>query len=335
VQTRKIKILGTGKYLPKNTLSAADVAQRLGIETAWVEQHTGVMTRHFVENETASQMGAFAAQAALEDARLTFADIDCLICASGTMEQPIPCTATLIQQAMGETHSGIPAFDVNSTCLSFLAGLDVISYMVAAGRYRRVLIVSTEIASAGLDWDDKESSSLFGDGAAAVVIGPSGAEESSRIVCSNIQTYSHGANFSEIAGGGTRHHATGFHGRDGQNLKRYLFAMDGKKLFKLSAKVLPDFYQKLLAEAKVRTDDLKLVIPHQASRTACTLIRKRLNIPESKFFMTVQNHGNTIAASIPMGLHEAIRQGHLERGDRFMLLGTSAGFSVGGMILEY
>jgi 3-oxoacyl-[acyl-carrier-protein] synthase-3 len=332
VQTRKIKILGTGKYLPENILTAETIGNRIGIGKKWVEQHTGVLVRHFVKHESASEMGALAAKEALKNAGLAFQDIDCLVCTSGTMEQPIPCTASLIQKAMGETSTGIPAFDINSTCLSFVAGLDVMSYMVAAGRYRRVLLVSTEIASAGLDWQDKESSSLFGDGSAAVVIGPSEAEDSSQILCSRIETYSHGANLSEIKGGGTRHPATEF---DPNQVKRYLFSMDGKGLFKLSARVLPGFYEQLLSSAELNTNDLKLVIPHQASKTACQLIRKKLNIPEDKFFMTVHNHGNTIAASIPMGLHEAIQQNKLQRGDRFMLLGTSAGFSVGGMILDY
>jgi 3-oxoacyl-[acyl-carrier-protein] synthase-3 len=332
VQTRRIKILGTGKYLPDQALTAESIANRLGVVKEWVEQHTGVMVRHFVRHETASEMGAAAARDALKNAGLTFQDIDCLVCTSGTMEQPIPCTASLIKQAMGEVSSGIPAFDVNSTCLSFIAGLDVMSYMVAAGRYRRVLLVSTEIASKGLDWKDKESSSLFGDGAAAVIISSSGPDEQSQILFSRIETYSHGAHLSEIRGGGTKHPAVEF---DPKTLNRYLFSMDGKGIFKLSAKVLPGFYNQLLASTQLSTDDLELVIPHQASMTACKLIRKRLNIPEDKFFMTVHNHGNTIAASIPMGLHEAIRQNRLQRGDRFMLLGTSAGFSVGGMILDY
>lgn len=332
MQNRKIKILSTGKYLPKDVVTAETLSQKLNISRDWIEQHTGVLTRHFVRDETASEMGALAAKSALEAAGLSFRDIDCLVSTSGTMEQPIPCTAALIQQAMGESHSGVPAFDINSTCLSFLAGLDVISYMVTSGRYRHVLLVATEVASPGLDWSDKESSCLFGDGAAAVIIAASNADESSQILCSQIETYSHGAALSEIAGGGSRYHASGY---NTETKKRYQFFMDGKAIFKLSAKVLPTFYHTLLSSVSMTTEDLKIVIPHQASKTACQLIRKRLGIPEEKFQMIAHNHGNTIAASLPMGLHEAIQQQNLSRGDRFMLLGTSAGFSVGGMILEY
>ena len=137
----------------------------------WVSKATGVGVRHYASGEeTSSFMGARAAEAALADAGLQFSDIDCLVCTSGTKEQPLPSTAVFIQQAMGQEDSGVPAFDIDATCLSFLNGLDVISYMVDAGRYRRVLLVATEIASAGLNWSDKESAALFGDGAAAVII---------------------------------------------------------------------------------------------------------------------------------------------------------------------
>lgn len=140
-------------------------------------QKTDVARRYFVESETAAEMGAKAAAEALENAGLRFSDIDCLVCTSGTMQQPIPCTAAFIQKAMGQEQSGVPAFDINSTCLSFVTGLNVMSYMVHAGRYRRVLLVATEIASKGLSWSNKESAALFGDGAAAVVLEKAAREE--------------------------------------------------------------------------------------------------------------------------------------------------------------
>lgn len=175
MQLRHVRIKGTGKYLPERTVSDAELDDILGTPPGWVNRITGVGTRRYAgPEETASFMGARAAEAALADAGLRFEDIDCLVCTSGTKEQPLPSTAVFIQQAMGQADSGVPAFDVDATCLSFLVGLDLMSYMVDAGRYKNVLLVATEIASVGLNWQDKESSALFGDGAAAVVIGPSG-----------------------------------------------------------------------------------------------------------------------------------------------------------------
>lgn len=331
MQLRPIRILGTGKYLPKRVLSATDIDQMLGVWPGWVQAKTGVLTRHFADGETSSQMGAKAALQALEAAGLTLDDIDCLVCASGTAEQGLPCTAALIQQALGLQDSGLPSFDIDSTCLSFLVALDTMSYLVAAGRYRRILIVSTDIASVGLDWADKESAAIFGDAAAAVVIGCAEPHQRSRILGARLETYSSGAHLSEIRGGGSKHHPLTY---TEETRHRFFFKMDGKGVFKLSAQLLPDFVAKVMRESGASLDDMKWVIPHQASLPAMKLMEKRLGVT-GRFYMHAERHGNTIAASIPLGLHEAITRGEVERGDRLLLLGTSAGLSLGGLVLEY
>lgn len=332
MQLRKVKIVGTGKYLPKRTVTDEELDQKLGVQAGWTHKATGVGTRHYVsEGETASMMGAQAAQDALDAAGLTFADIDCLVCTSGTKEQPLPSTAVFIQQAMGQEDSGVPAFDIDATCLSFLVGLDTMSYLVAAGRYRHVLLVATEIASAGLNWANKESAALFGDGAAAVIIGASAPEESAQIIHTSLQTYSKGARYSEIQGGGTRMPAH----LQQELAESFLFFMDGQKIFRMASRLLPDFINQLLEQSDMKMEDFKLVIPHQGSAMAMRLIRKKLGIGKQQFLDITPNHGNTIAASIPMGIHEAIVQGRIKRGDRILLMGTAAGLSLGGMVLEY
>ncbi|WP_339255803.1 beta-ketoacyl-ACP synthase III [Paenibacillus sp. FSL P2-0136] len=333
MQLRHVKIKGTGKYLPERVVSDAELDKILGTTPGWVNKITGVGTRHYVSiDETASFMGARAAEAALADAGLSFSEVDCLVCTSGTKEQPLPSTAVFIQQAMGQADSGVPAFDIDATCLSFLVGLDVMSYMVEAGRYKNVLLVATEIASVGLNWQDKESSALFGDGAAAVVIGPAETGDSSRILHASLKTYSSGARYSEIAGGGTRLHPQNYTAEDALP---YLFHMDGQAIFRKASKLLPDFIADMLSATGNKMDDFTLVIPHQGSAMAMRLLRKKLEIAEDRFLDNTAGHGNTIAASIPMGLHEAIRQGRISRGDRIMLIGTAAGLSLGGMIIEY
>lgn len=332
MQTRQVRILSTGKYLPKNKVTAEALADRIGVSADWVEQKSGVLIRHFVADETASQMGAIAARQALEDAGLSLTDIDCLVCTSGTVEQPIPCTAALIQKALGGGNSGIPAFDINSTCLSFVTGLDTLSYLVDAGRYNRVLLVATDIASVGLDWQDKESCTLFGDGAAAVIIERSAPSTSGKILCSRMETYSKGSHLSEARGGGSKLHPREHSAKTCQD---FVFSMDGRGVYRLAHQVFPGFLERLLTLRQLKMTDMDLVIPHQASLMAMNLIRKQLAIPEAKLMTIVHNHGNTIAASIPMALHEAIHQRCIQRGSRVLLLGTSAGFSIGGLVFEF
>ncbi|MEK0315618.1 beta-ketoacyl-ACP synthase III [Cohnella sp. 56] len=329
---RKVKICGIGKYLPGRPVTDAEMDARLGVASGWTRKTSDVAVRYFADGETAAGMGAKAAYTALEDAGLRFSDIDCLVCASGTREQALPCTAVFIQQAMGQERSGVPAFDVDATCLSFLNALDVMSCMIAAGRYRRVLIVSTEIASLGLDWRHKESAALFGDGAAAVVLGPSADGEPSAVIGASLRTYADGAALSEIRAGGSRRHPRGPQPAEPDD---YLFRMDGPAIFKLAARLLPGFADDLLRSTGSRMADFKAVVPHQGSAMAVRLLRKKLGISESQLVYITPDHGNTIAASIPMGLHDAIRSGRIVRGDRVLLIGTAAGLTLGGLVFDY
>ncbi|MFN3429756.1 MAG: beta-ketoacyl-ACP synthase III [Candidatus Sericytochromatia bacterium] len=336
MQARRVKIEGMGRYLPKRRVTAEALEAQMGLEPGWIEKKSGVMTRYFVEDETSSVMGARAAEAALDDAGLTFADIDCLVCVSGSPEQAIPCTAALIQKAMGQADSGTPAFDINSTCLSFLTGLDTMSYLVEAGRYRRVLLVSAEISSVALDWREKESATILGDAAVAAVITRSEAHEPSQILASRMETYSSGSELTQTRGGGTRFHPRKVGGTLEAFIDDYgVFEMDGKSVFKLSAHMLPAFIQRMLEPVGEDLATVKLVVPHQASMMALYLMQRRLGLSDDRWMVIARDYGNTIAASIPLALHEAVRTGRIERGDKVMLLGTSAGFSMGALLMRY
>ena len=331
MQQRSVKVLSTGKYLPKRQVTAQELANEIGVSSSWIEKKSGVMVRYFVDDETASQMGAYAAKEALTAANLSPQEIDCIVCANTVAEQGIPCTAVLIQQHLGIANSGIPAFDVNATCLSFVVALDTLSYLLDCGRYSRILIVSSEIATIALDWADHESSTLFGDGAVAVIVEKTPTAESSAILASRLETSGEGAALSQCLGGGNKHHPREY----AAHPDRFLFKMDGRGVYRMAAKILPDFLQRLFAPAGLSMADMQVVIPHQASLMAMRLIQKQLEIPDDAWMVIAHNHGNTMAASIPMALHEAIQQGRLKRGDRALLLGTAAGLSVGGIVLRY
>jgi len=329
---RKIKIISTAKYLPKKIVTAQEMADQLGIDVAWIEKKSGVLKRHFVEDETAPSMGALVAKEALKKAELKFTDIDALVAVSGTPSQPIPCNAVLIQEAMGEHLCGVPAFDINTTCLSFLTGLDIVSYMIAAGRFKRVLFVASDVASMGLNYKQKESCTLMGDSAVAILVEGCDDSEKSGIIASRMETYSAGAKWAEIRGGGTLRHPT--RGKDIQE-DDYYFDMQGHKIFEMASRYIKPFCDKIVDPINMKIQDFNLVIPHQASLLALKIMRSKLDLSEEQFYIYIQDHGNTVGTSIPIGIHNAIENKKIKRGDSVFLIGTGAGLSLGGMALIY
>ncbi len=331
---RPVALLGSGLCWPRRAVRAAEIEAACGLPAGTVVARTGVETRHFANaaaGETAATLGADAARQALDAAGLRFDDVDLLLGAAGIAQQPIPCTAALIQRALGEGESGVPAFDVNSTCLSFVAALDVAASLVAAGTHRRVLIVSSEVGSPGLDWREAETSALFGDGAAAFVVGPA-TDPDQGIIHARLATYGTGADHCRIEGGGSALHASAYHK---ENRARFLFHMDGPAIHREASHRLPPFVERFLREADTTLDDIDVVVPHQAGRLPVEILRRKLGIARERLVVTLSGHGNLIAASIPTALHLAIRAGRVRRGQRVLLLGTSAGFSMGALLLQF
>ncbi|HEX9062292.1 MAG TPA: beta-ketoacyl-ACP synthase III [Clostridia bacterium] len=329
----KLAILGTGHFLPSRTIYSSELDNHFGKKTGYIEGKTGVRQRFFIKDETASFMGASALKKALDDAALSISDIDLIICASGTTEQPIPCTAALIQEQLGCHKLGIPCFDVNATCLSFVVGLDIASCLINSGRYKKIALVSTEIASVGLNWSLEESSVLFGDGAAAAIVGTSENYNGQGILGALIKTYSDCAHSTEIPGGGTRFTP---HKYNSETKNEFTFKMDGRAVFKRAYQEISGFMKELLLKSGIPDlKDIDIVIPHQASKSAMDILRKKLEIPEHKWVNIISDYGNQIAASIPMALHVAKTQARIKKGDIIMLVGTSAGLSIGGIVFEY
>jgi 3-oxoacyl-[acyl-carrier-protein] synthase-3 len=330
---RAVRILGTGAALPAEAVSSADLDLRLGLAPGTVESKTGVRVRHFETRGSAAALGAEAAWRALDAAGLSFGDIDCLVAASGTPDQAMPSNAALIHRELTAAASWhpIPAFDIGASCLGFLVALDIVACLIEAGRYRRVLIVAADIASCGLDWSKLEASGIFGDGAAAAVVGRAEASGSA-ILASAFTTHSDGAHLCEIPGGGSRHHP----GRISEPfLPLSLFRMDGKAVFRLAAEHLPGFLDELLAAAGVGLEEISVVVPHQASRHALRYLRRLLGVPRARVIDIFAEQGNQVAASLPSALDAAIGGGQLRRGDRALLIGTGAGLGLGGAILCY
>jgi 3-oxoacyl-[acyl-carrier-protein] synthase-3 len=274
-------------------------------------------------------MGAEAVRRAVADAGWDLREVDALIGACGVMEQPIPGTAPLVQRRLGLGQSGIPAFDVNATCLSFLPALDAALAGMAMGRWRRVVVFSADIATAALDHGDVEASAIFGDGAAAVALSAGG---SSRVLASRLETYGDHADLCRLEAGGTRlrphEDLPGF-------LARSKFAMEGTALFRATARQFAGFVDRLLAEAGVSADELATVVPHQASAPAIAHLARVLGGDASRVVDVFATLGNRIASSMPHALVVARREGRLAPGSATLLVGTAAGVSLGGAVVRW
>lgn len=326
-----VKIAGLGWYLPERRVSSAELEQQLNLPAGWVERTTGVSERRYATHETSVSMGAAAARMALARAALTAADLDAIICASTAPQQAIPCTAALLQRELSAPDGGSACFDVNATCLSFLVALQIAAHLVTGGLYRRVLIVSSELASRSLNPQEWESAVLFGDSAAAAVITPAAAEEASAIWHSQVVTYSSGADLTSLVGGGTLHHPNDPLTTPVMNT----FHMDGPAVFKKATRLLGPFLENFFAQLGWTRSQVNLVVPHQASRHGVELLTARLGFQPEQVFLNLPTRGNCISASIPLALSEAYDAGRLRREDRVVLVGSGAGLTFGALALTF
>lgn len=330
---RPIAILGTGAAVPDGILTSAGIDRRCGKSDGWFQRRTGVVERRVCGPETSSGLATRAATEALAAAGLPATAIDTIISAAAVPEQPIPSMAPLVMANLGIGRAGAAAFDVNATCLSFLAAFDLGAALIQAGRAQRVLIVSSEIASRALPWDDDpETAAMFGDGAAAAIIARAEPGSPSGIAAAALSTYPEGYRDCELASGGTRFD---FHNQRAAFEKHAVFRMNGPAVYRLSAEVVPPFVGRLLEQAGWTMSSVDCVVPHQASRSGIDHMVRRLGIDPARVIDILAHRGNQIAASMPSALHEAIASGRLKRGDRVLMAGTSAGLSVGGMAFVY
>jgi 3-oxoacyl-[acyl-carrier-protein] synthase III len=331
-QQRNIRICGTGVAVPDQILASDEIDRRFGLPIGTVFRRYGVRERRRTVHETAASLAARACEQALARAEMSWDDIDCLVAASATMDQALPYNAAMILASLGKRTNRITAFDVGASCLSFLVGLDTLSYLVESGRYRNVMIVSSDIATFSLDWSTLGESAIFGDGAAAALIRKNAEGEVSCILSSRIETYAKGVDHCHIKAGGSRYHPR----RLSESIDPLaLFHMDGPRLFRTVSRELPRFVTKLLDDAGLTSEQLRLVVPHQASRLALDHLAKRLRIESARTIDILADFGNQVAASLPSALHHAIASDRAKRGDPIMLIGSGAGVTIGGLVLVY
>ena len=324
--TRYSRITGTGSYLPPHRLTNAELAAELaakGLETSdeWIVERTGIKARHFAAPDvTSSDLGLEAAKRALEAAGLRAADIDLIIVATSTPDMVFPSAACILQHKLG--IAGCPAFDIQAVCSGFVYALTVADAMIKTGTASKALVVGAEVFSRILDFSDRTTCVLFGDGAGAVVLE---ASETPGILASDLHADGKHVGILSVPG-----HVSG-----GKVLGSPLLQMDGKAVFKLAVSVLESAARATLAKANLTEADIDWLIPHQANLRIMHSTAKKLKLPLEKLIVTVDQHGNTSAASIPLALDEAVRSGKVKKGDILMLEGVGGGFTWGAVLLKY
>lgn len=323
-------IRASASYLPRDVISAEQLDQRLNLPLGSCRSRYGVDTRHYAAaDETSLYMGAQAAQSALDEAGLKLADIDLLLCASGTNHQALPYNAAGLLHALGAAVP-IASMDVNASCLSFLAALDLADAALARGRYRRLMIVSSEVARIGVLDSDIEAATLFADGAAAFIL--EADDSDSGLLASRFHTYPEGYQLCQIRAGGSALHPHR-HGAEAQAAGSY-FEMQGKALYRLVSRLAPDFIKQGLAPSGLSLADIDYYVPHQASHAGLVNLVRQLALDNDKVINRFATLGNQIAASLPMALDYLLRNRPVASGQTVLLFGSAAGLALGMGVLR-
>ncbi|MCL6633780.1 MAG: ketoacyl-ACP synthase III [Alicyclobacillus herbarius] len=320
-------ILGTGSALPDQVLTNADLEKMVDTDDEWITSRTGIKERRIArEGETTSDFATLAASRALADAGVAAADLDLILCATVTPDMMFPATACLVQDRLGAQHAG--AMDVSAACTGFLYAVCTAAAMVEAGRYRNVLVIGADLLSRIIDYKDRTTCVLFGDGAGAAVVGPVEGERG--FLSFHLGSDGGGGKHLYLPAGGSKMPATAetIEGR------MHYLKMEGRETFKFAVKAMAASTERVLTEAGLTREDIDLLVPHQANIRIIEAARDRFGIPEDKVVVTIHKYGNTSAASIPIALDEARREGRAKIGDVVVLVGFGAGLTWGAAALR-
>ena len=328
--TRSVIVKGTGSYTPPKILSNDNLSSMVETSDDWIVSRTGIKERRVAgETDQASDMGAKAAAKAIEAAGITVKDIDLVIVATITPDMPFPSTACLVQTKMGIQNA--VCMDIEAACSGFLYIMEVAMAMLQSGRYRNALIIGSEKLSSILDWTDRTTCVLFGDGAGAAVLalGEPGAD--SGIVDFKLGADGANAELLYMPGGGSALPAS----TESLASRQHFLKMRGKEVFKFAVRVMGQAATEILEQNGLTADQVSCVIPHQANIRIIDALATRLEIPIERFFLNLDKYGNTSAASIPIALDAAAREGRLKRGDLVLLLAFGAGLTWGATLLKW
>jgi 3-oxoacyl-[acyl-carrier-protein] synthase-3 len=321
-------IIGMGHSYPEGILTNADLEKMVDTNDEWITTRTGIKQRHkAADNEYTSQFGTKAALQALERANLKPEDIDIIVCATTTPDQIMPSTGALIQAQIGAVNAA--GMDVFAACSGFLYGLTMVESMIKTGQIRYALVIGAEVLTKYVDYTDRGTCVIFGDGAGAAVLGP--VPEGKGILATKIKSDGRYEEQLFCPGGGTKMGTTHETINEGQ----HFFKMKGNELFKVAVRSMADISAEMLEKAGYTVDDVDIVIPHQANQRITDAVASRLGVPEEKVYSNIADMGNTSSASIPIAMDECIQSGKIKEGSLVLLTAFGGGVTWGGTVIRF
>jgi 3-oxoacyl-[acyl-carrier-protein] synthase III len=320
------KLIGCGSYLPKNIVTNADLAKKIETSDEWIFSRTGIKQRHYAAaNENTSDLACIAAERALLHAGVNGRDVDLIIVGTTTPDRTFPATAVRVQKNLGCIHGA--AFDVQAVCSGFIYALSIVDSMLKSGQFKTALVIGADTLSRLLNWDDRTTAVLFGDGAGAVVVRAVEADESAADTDGILSTHIHSdGNLEELLycdGGPSTSQKAGY------------ITMSGKEVFRHAVTNLASVVSEALSANNLKDSDIDWLVPHQANKRIIDSTVKKLNMPKDKVVLTVQDHANTSAASIPLALDQAVRDGRVQRGNLLLMEAMGGGLTWGSALARW
>lgn len=321
-------ILGMGHAFPEGILTNADLEKLVETNDEWITSRTGIKQRHkAAPDEYTSQFGVKAALQALERANLTPEDIDIIVCATTTPDQIMPSTGALIQAQIGATNAA--GMDVFAACSGFLYGITMVESMIRTGQIRYALVIGAEVLTKYVDYTDRTTCVIFGDGAGAAVLGP--VPEGKGILATKIRSDGRYEEQLYAPGGGTKLGTT----HETIDNREHFFKMKGNELFKVAVRSMAEISAEMVEKAGYKVEDIDLVIPHQANQRITDAVASRLGVPEEKVYSNIAEMGNTSSASIPIAMDECIQSGRIKEGSLVLLTAFGGGVTWGGTVIRF
>ena len=314
------RIVGTGGYLPKRILHNTDLEKMVDTSDQWIVERTGISQRHIMANdETTSTMAQAAAREAIDAAGLKAADIEMIVIGTSTPDRTFPSTATILQQRLGITNQ-CPAFDVSAACAGFIYALSIADQYIRTGQIKTALVVGADSLSRIVDWNDRSTCILFSDGSGAVLLQ---ADNDQGVISTHLHA------------NGAYHHLLYAANRLGELNEPPYIKMQGSEIFKLAVKCLRDIVDETLKKNNINKEDIRWLVPHQANLRIIKATAKKLNMPMERVILTIQDQGNTSAASVPLALNVGVRDGRIKQGDLLLLEAFGAGLTWGSALVRY
>ncbi|RLC47351.1 MAG: 3-oxoacyl-ACP synthase [Candidatus Coatesbacteria bacterium] len=324
------RIMSIGTYVPGRVVTNEDMMKIVETTDEWIRTMTGIRERHFCsDGEACSDLAYKAGLVALERASVAPEDVECIVLGTASGDMAFPSTACLTQAKLGAKNA--MAFDVSAGCAGFICGLSVASNFIRAGQYKTVLVIGSEALSKFMDFEDRTTCVLFGDGAGAAVVQASDDSEQSRILCTHLKSDGSYGDSLKLPAGGSRNPAS----METVKKRMHYIHMDGQTTFKMAIRCMADASNYVLKEEGMTVDQMKLLFPHQANWRIIEALVKRLHATMDKIIPSIQKYGNTSAASIPLSIDDALRAGMLQKGDLILLTAFGAGYAWGASIVRW